>query len=497
MRCATLFCAAVLTAATLGGTTPRPAADDPLLAEFYQQKIGWGPCPASYPASMQCGKLQVPLDYAHPDQGTIELALARIPATGPTRLGSLVLNLGGPGQSGTQGTSTRFDRWRDLAKSYDVVGFDPRGIAESAPISCDGALPLMGTEYLDAAELLRATEKAARACESHTGPILRHVGTVDVTRDMDVLRAALDEPKLNYLGFSYGTRIGAVYAAQFPQHVGRMVLDGVDTLSKPLTEQAMDVVKGQQLAFEGFVDWCTKQPSCVYTGMDPDKAVEKAEKLVAQLDESPLTTKDGKEFTGQSLAFAIENSLYGTRAWPELADGLGRLERDKGLKDFTVLAELAEPEEDNEGAAWTVVNCTDYTDRGVRGNVQALQRKLDSLRPEFQKASPIFGRGELSEIELCHGQPPSDGFIANIDHPGAPPMLLIGVRNDPATPYLWTEETAARLDSPVIIDYEGQGHTGYAHAACVKQHVDRYLVTGQLPDGNTVCPSEEVNAKGE
>lgn len=495
MRCATLLCAAVLTAATLGGTTPRPAADDPQLAEIYRQKIGWGPCPASYPTSMQCGKLKVPLDYAHPDQGgTIELALARIPATGSARLGSLVLNYGGPGQSGAQGTADRFDRWRDLAKSYDMVGFDPRGIAESAPISCDGALPLVGTEYLDAAELLRATERAARACESHTGPILRHVGTVDVTRDMDVLRAALGDPKLNYLGASYGTRIGAVYAAQFPRHVGRMALDGVDTLSKPLAEQAMDVVKGQQLGFEGFVDWCTKQPSCVYTGMDPEKAVDKVEGLVAGLDKSPLTTEDDKKFTGQSLAFAIENSLYGTRSWPELADGLGQLERDK---DLTVLAELAKPEEDNEGAALTVVNCSDYTDRGVEGDVKAFQRKLDALRPEFQKASPIFGRGELSEIELCHGQPPADGFVADIDHPGAPPMLLIGVRNDPATPYRWTEETAARLDSPVIIDYQGQGHTGYPHSACVKRNVDHFLMTGQLPDGHTVCPSEEVNAKGE
>ncbi|MGW7435315.1 alpha/beta hydrolase [Streptomyces sp. NPDC054849] len=494
MRCATLFCAAALTAATLGATTPPPAAEGRRLAEFYQQKIGWGPCPASYPASMQCGKLKVPLDYAQPAQDTIELALARIPATGPARQGSLVLNYGGPGQSGAQGTADRFDRWRDLAESYDMVGFDPRGIAKSAPISCGGALPLVGAEYLGATELLRVTEEAARACERHSGSILHHVGTVDVTRDMDVLRAALGEPKLNYWGGSYGTRIGAVYAAQFPQHVGRMVLDGVDTLSKPLAEQAMDQVKGQQLGFEGFVDWCTKQPTCVYKGMDPQKAQEKVEGLVAQLDNAPLTAKDGKRFNGQSLAFAIENSLYGTRSWPELADGLGRLERDK---DLSVLAELAEPEEDNEGSALTVVSCSDYTDRGVRGDAKALQRKLNTLRPEFQKASPIFGRGELSEIELCHGQPPADGFVANIDHPGAPPMLLIGVRNDPATPYRWTEETAARLDSPVIIDYQGQGHTGYRHSACVKQHVDRFLVTGQLPNGNTVCPAEEVNAKGE
>ncbi|RFC70680.1 alpha/beta hydrolase [Streptomyces sp. AcE210] len=494
MRCATLFCAAALTAAAIGATTPPPAADDPRLAEFYQQKIGWGPCPASYPASMQCGKLKVPLDYADPAQGTIELALARIPVTGSARLGSLVLNYGGPGESGADGTAERFDRWRDLAKSYDVVGFDPRGIAKSAPISCGGALPLVGTEYLDASELLRATKRAARACESHTGPILHHVGTVDVTRDMDVLRAALGDPKLNYWGGSYGSRIGAVYAAQFPQRAGRMILDGVDTLDKPLAELAMDVVKGQQLAFEGFARWCTKQPTCVYTGRDPRKVVERVEGLVAQLDKAPLTAKGGKKFNGQTLAFAIENSLYGTRSWPELADGLGRLERDE---DLTVLAELAEPETDNEGAALTVVNCSDITDRGVRGDAKALQRKLDALLPKFQKASPIFGRGELWEIELCHGQPPGDGFAAKINHPGAPPMLLVGVRNDPATPYRWSEETASRLGSAMVVDYEGQGHTGYVHSLCVKQHVDRFLVTGQLPDGNTICPAEEVNANGE
>ncbi|MFF4319306.1 alpha/beta hydrolase [Streptomyces sp. NPDC001568] len=509
MRCATLLCAAALTAATtLGGTTSPPVPDDPRLTAFYQQKITWGPCPASHPAVMRCGKLAVPLDYAHPDLGTIQLALSRIPATGPHRLGSLVLNYGGPGQSGAAGTAERFTRWQDLARSYDMVGFDPRGIAESSPISCGGALPLVGTEYMDATELLNATEAANRACESRTGPILHHVGTVDVARDMDVLRAALGEPKLNYVGASYGTRIGAVYAAEFPRRVGRMVLDGVDTLSKPLTEQALDVVKGQQLAFEGFVAWCTAQPGCVFAGMQPKKAVQQTERLVARLDEAPLRTAAGKEFTGQSLAFAIENSLYGTRSWPELARGLGLLER---TGDLTVLAELAEPESDNEGAALTVVNCADYTDRGA-GDAAAVQRRLDALLPQFEKASPIFGRGELSETELCHGQGRADRFVADIDHPGAPPMLLVGVRNDPATPYAWTEDMARRLGSAVVVDYEGHGHTGYPHSTCVKRYVDRFLLTGRLPDGNgaagdadgraaaggnTVCPAEEVNAKGQ
>ncbi|MFD9457240.1 alpha/beta hydrolase [Streptomyces sp. NPDC059985] len=507
MRCTTLLCAAALTAVTtLGVTAPPPDPDDRRLATFYRQKIVWGPCPASHPAVMRCGTLTVPLDHANPAQGTIELALSRIPATGPHRLGSVVLNYGGPGVGGAKGTADRFDRWRDLARSYDMVGFDPRGVARSSPISCGGALPLVGTEYMAAAELLKATEAANRACESRTGPILHHVGTADVARDMDVLRAALGEPKLNYVGASYGTRIGAVYAAQFPRRVGRMVLDGVDTLSKPVTEQALEVTKGRQLAFEGFVTWCTAQPGCVFAGTEPRKAVEKTERLVARLDETPLRTAAGEEFTGQSLALAIENGLYRTTDWPELARGLGLLERNG---DITSLADLAEPEADNEGAALTVVNCADYTDRGA-GGAAAVQRKLDTLLPEFRKASPIFGRGELWETELCHGQPRADRFVADIDHPGAPPMLLVGVRNDPATPYSWTEEMARRLGSAVVVDYRGHGHTGYTHSACVKRHVDRFMLTGQLPEGNagkgedagwvggnTVCPAEEVNAKGE
>ncbi|MFF3013321.1 alpha/beta hydrolase [Streptomyces sp. NPDC057939] len=500
MRCTTLLRAAALTAvSTLGVTAPATAPDDPRLAASHQQTIVWGPCPASYPAVMRCGNLTVPLDHANPARGTIELALSRIPATGPHRLGSVVLNYGGPGVSGAEGTAVRFARWKDLARSYDMVGFDPRGIARSSPISCGGALPLVGIEYMAATELLNATEAANRACESRTGPILRHVGTVDVARDMDVLRAALGEPKLNYVGASYGTRIGAVYAALFPRHVGRMTLDGVDTLSEPLTEQALEVTKGQQLAFEGFVTWCTGQPGCVFAGMDPGKAVEKTERLVDRLDGTPLRTAAGKEFTGQSLALAIENGLYGTGDWPDLARGLGMLER---TGDLTVPAEFAEPEPDNEGAALTVVNCADYTDRGA-GDAEAVQHKFDTLLPVFRKASPIFGRGELRETELCHGQPPADRFVADIDHPGAPPMLLVGVRNDPATPYSWTEEMARRLGSAVIVDYRGHGHTGYPHSACVRQHVDRFMLTGQLPagnagkGGNTVCPAEEVDANGK
>lgn len=243
MHRAPLLCAAaalIVTAlgpGTTGSTPPDP--HDPELVRFYGQRIHWGPCPADFEASMKCGRLNVPLDYADPAKGTVDLAVTRHPATGQRRLGSLVLDYGGPGFPSVSTLGTRLKdparagQYRALAASYDLVAFDPRGVGGSAPISCAGALPVRKTESMDAAALLRATEAAVRSCRAHSGPVLPYVGTVNVARDMDVLRQALGEPRLHYLGWSYGTRLGAVYAAQFPGRTGRFVLDGVDTLSDP------------------------------------------------------------------------------------------------------------------------------------------------------------------------------------------------------------------------------------------------------------------------
>ncbi|MCX5375165.1 alpha/beta hydrolase [Streptomyces sp. NBC_00091] len=500
MRPALSLCAAVLFATAFGAAgSPPPQPDDPRLSRFYEQRIDWGPCPAAFDESMRCGRLTVPLDYTDPGKGTVGLALTRFPATGPHRLGSLVFNYGGPGGPGVSALGERLqdlgrtERYRDLAESYDLVGFDPRGVGQSAPISCGGALPVRRPDSADAAGLLRATEAAQRACRARSGPVLPYVGTVNVARDLDVLRQALGDRKLNYLGWSYGTRIGATYAAQFPQRTGRMVLDGVDTLSDPLADQALATARGQQLAYDAFLDWCAGLKGCVFSGTNRLRANERTAELVAQLDEKPLGAKGGGEFDGQDLVLAIENNLYSPRQWPDLARGLGSLVRER---DPSGLVDSAAPDEDNTSAAWAAVSCADYPDRGVGGDPVAFQRQIDALRPRFLAASKVFGPGELTEIAFCQGWPAPTDPTAAIHHADAPPMLLVGVRGDPATPYEWTEQTARVLGNAVVIDYKGSGHTGFTHSDCVNQYVERFLLEGRLPHTTAACPAEAVDAEG-
>ncbi|MFE6993978.1 alpha/beta fold hydrolase, partial [Streptomyces pharetrae] len=296
----------------LSAGLPAAAADDgaqPDLSRFYRQTVSWGKCEGEdMPKDLQCGKVTVPLDYARPETGTLDLALARYRASGDKR-GSVVLNFGGPGGPGVAGLAAGGRAYLDLTDGYDVVSFDPRGVGRSSPVSCGDTY---GTEppaddadevLRDPQELLDQLREEAEACEKHSGPVLPHIGTVNVSRDLDVIRQALGDRKLNYLGFSYGTRLGAVYAKQFPDRVGRLALDGVDTLTEPLTEQGVATARGQQTALDDFLDWCARDIACPF-GQDARRAREDMRRLVRSLDENPVPTDFGYEFSGQDLVGA-------------------------------------------------------------------------------------------------------------------------------------------------------------------------------------------------
>ncbi|MEU9146262.1 alpha/beta hydrolase [Streptomyces sp. NPDC048349] len=497
----------VLVLACLGAAPgPRfdPAPDPGPGSAPAAARIRWGPCPERpVPAGMRCGTVTVPLDHAAPGKGTVEIALARIPATDRTkRLGSLLLNFGGPGSPGIAGLAADPDAFADLGERYDLVAFDPRGVGHSEPVSCGGSRQADEDAGADAAAQLAALRAVARRCELASGPVLPYVGTVHVARDMDAIRRALGDEKLHYLGFSYGTKLGAVYAAQFPRSTGRMVLDGVDTLTEPLAEQALTSARGQQRALEHFLTWCAHQQDCVY-GTNTRTAKEKVEALVTRLDEEPLVGHDGSYVTGQDLVGAIGTALYSPLMWPALADALATAERGG---DPAALLQLGGPAEapgdaeqdagpgtvpaDNPEAALLAVSCADDPDRSdATAGPAAIEKELAALEGEFLKASKIFGPLQLMTVLSCYGRPAGTDFIRRIDRPGAPRMLLVGTRGDPATPYEWTEETAERLGSAVIVDYKGDGHTGYVSSPCVREYVDHFLLDGRLPSGTRSCPA--------
>ncbi|MBT2451879.1 alpha/beta fold hydrolase, partial [Streptomyces sp. ISL-43] len=343
----------------------------------------------------------------------------------------------------------------------------------------------------------------AKRCARASGPVLPYIGTVSVARDMEEMRRALGEEKLNFFGFSYGTRLGAVYAAQFPQRTGRMVLDGVDTLSEPLTEQALLSAAGQQRALDGFLTWCVHRGDCAL-GTNTRTAREKVQTLVARLDEEPLAGAYGMAFTGQDVVEAIGTALYSPKVWPALADALKLLERDGDPVGLMRLGGPTEPPPprddgggevpaDNASAALVAVNCADDPDRGdAKASPEAVARELEALQPVFLAASPLFGPRQLMTVLSCYGRPAGTDFIRKIDRPaGIPRMLLVGTRGDPATPYEWTEETAKRLGNTVVVDYKGDGHTGYVASPCVRGYVDHFLIDGRLPAGTRSCPAGE------
>ncbi|MGC0333864.1 pimeloyl-ACP methyl ester carboxylesterase [Streptomyces sp. SAI-170] len=522
--------------ALLGAGLPTAAddgdGDGPGLSRFYDQKISWSakacesPEETGRPEGLQCGKVTVPLDYAHPNAGKLELALARYRATGKSSRGSVVLNFGGPGGSGVAELSWGADDFMDLAEGYDVVSFDPRGVGRSSPVSCgdtgyETAVDLDGTDdaLSDPQAVLRKLRKVAKECAAHSGPVLEHMGTVDVSRDLDIIRDALGDKKLNYLGFSYGTRLAAVYAAQFPHKVGRLVLDGVDTLTEPLTEQGIVGARGQQVALDAFIDWCVKDIACPF-GQDARSAREDVVRLVHSLDEDPVPTAYNGPFSGQDLVGAIGQALYSEDLWPSLERALASLvedgdtraieafagggialpvrEKDTREKDTEAGEEtggtLVDEEDvplDNLPAALMAVNCADDPDRPTAGQIT---RDLARLRADYERASPVFGVYRLTQVLMCHGRPKGTDFIREkVKNVDTPKMLLVGTRGDPATPYRWTVETAKRLgSSAVVLDHRGEGHTGYGSSTCVHRKVDDFLLYGSLPaDGSSCGPDRD------
>ncbi|MFJ1807889.1 MULTISPECIES: alpha/beta hydrolase [unclassified Streptomyces] len=523
-------CALAATAALtlLGAGLPTATADRntdggdrPDLSRFYGQKVAWSACEGDgMPEDLQCAELTVPLDYDRPGTGTLDLALARYRATGEKR-GSVVLNFGGPGGPGVPELAYGGKEFMDLTDGYDVVAFDPRGVGRSSPVSCgdgedSGLASLDGDSALtDPHALLTRLKQVAADCAEHSGPVLPHIGTIDAARDLDVMREALGDKKLNYLGFSYGTRLGAVYAAQFPDKVGRVVLDGVDTLTEPLTEQGIAGARGQQVALDDFVGWCAKDIACPF-GQDPRVAREEVVRLVRSLDDDPVPTDFGDDFSGQDLVGALGQGLYSRELWPLLERALAQLIESgdaSGVLGFATggfalplplplrAAGRADPspgalvdEEDvpldNLPAALMAINCADDPDRPTAAQVTA---DLKRLRAAYDKASPVFGQYRLTEVLMCYGRPKGTDFIRDdVKDLSAPKMLLVGTRGDPATPYRWTEETAKRLGSPaVVLDNKGDGHTGYGSSKCVHRKVDDFLLYGSLPPSGSSCGPDE------
>ena len=464
------------------------------LLPYYEQELSWGACDDA--PGFECTSVTAPLDWSDPDAGDLSLAVIRHQAADGAPLGSLLTNPGGPGASGVDliRDSLGFAVGDELSDAYDVIGFDPRGVGASTAVTCldaeamDAYLYDIAPGERGSAEweeaLTEGNEEFAAACEENSDGILPYITTEASARDMDLLRAVLGDDTLNYLGYSYGTFLGATYAKLFPERVGRLVLDGAVDPSI----SGLDVSTTQALGFESalraYMGYCLAGDDCPFRGSVDDAMVDLGV-LLASVDRVPLTGSDGRELGADSLMTAIVAALYSQDSWPYLTIAL--TETLEGLPDTAFfLADFYNGRElgeylDNSTEAFRAYNCMDYP--------------ADELESDVAEAEELIAAEAPTIAPYWSGPDPCDvwpyaptGVRETIRAEGAAPILVIGTTNDPATPYEWSVSLADQLDSGVLITRVGEGHTGFNKgSACVDDAVVAYFLDGTVPADDLTC----------
>ncbi|TRW43471.1 alpha/beta hydrolase [Georgenia yuyongxinii] len=498
--------AAVLVLALLGGCTagadepaPSPAKADlqtkvpAELEEYYGQEVAWEECGSN----LECADVTVPLDYDTPDGEDITIAVKRLHSSrNGQRVGSLLINPGGPGSSGTSLVDSATAMFsEDLRAAYDVVGFDPRGTGDSTRVDCVSDFELdriRGAQYepettagLEAYEA--DTDLIAEGCVANSGDLVTEVDTASAARDMDILRHLLGEPELDYLGYSYGTYLGATYAELFPGNVGRLVLDGAMDPSLGSHETVLGQARGFEQALRAYVEDCLGGEACPLGG-SVDDGVAQVQTLLQVTQDTPLPTADGRELTAPLAFSGMITPLYESRTWFFLSQALDQAMNDGDGSLLLYLADLmagrAEdgtyPDGSTE-ANWAI-NCADF---GSTGDPETWARQAEDLR----EVSPTFGDMLAYGDLLCADWPgvPA-GSRGPLTAAGAAPIMVVGTTGDPATPYEWGVALADQLESGFLVTYDGEGHTAYGRSnECVTAAVDGFLIDGVKPEDGLVC----------
>lgn len=471
------------------GSTEPPSAD---LAPYYDQTLTWTDCGSGE----QCSKLHVPVDYEKPDGDAIDLKLKRVQAADQgSRIGSLVVNPGGPGAPGSSmADDADFYFGQPLLDQLDIVAFDPRGTGESDPVDCLSDAEV--DDYVaedpspdDAAEgreLTAEQDTFFKGCVANSDDLVAHVSTVEAAKDMDVLRAALGESRLSYLGFSYGTKLGATYAQLFPEKVGRMVLDGAIDPALDFRESAIAQAGGFETALRAYVQNCLDGGDC-FLGSTMDEALGTITDLLDSIDQGPLPTSSDRELKIGNAFYGVVLPLYSKDNWPYLDQGLQDALSGDGstlllLSDTYASRNAGGGYDDNSLEAILAINCLDDPSFIEPGDVPAEY-------PAFEKSSPTFGKVFAWGLVGCHGLQVEPEFPEpKITATGAAPIVVIGTTRDPATPYKEAVALAGELDSGVLISRDGDGHTGYNKGnGCVDDAVEGYLLDGDVPDHGLRC----------
>lgn len=467
--------------------------------------LEWSACDddAISDESLECATLEVPLDHDDP-QGdgpsgeTIEIALVRLPAS-TERVGAILFNPGGPGGSGVDflasGAST-VSATLGL-EGFDLIGFDPRGVDRSSGIRCLTDAEQDRYAYLDdtpdtpeAAALLEESETAFEtACVEEYGERLTEFSTENTARDMDLIRAALGDDQLSYVGISYGSYLGAVYATLFPERVRSMVLDSAfEPNGDSIEQQYSTQLVGFESAFENWAAWCDDPVSGCAFRLDGVDVAEAWDRLAEQLDAAPVAATDGRSGNRVVMTMATIASLYSERSWPVLGAALASVRDDADPDGLFALADDFEGRSPDGtwttiGQAGPVIRCASGITPQRPDDPTALFERLVELGPRFSVGLDVEDLTDDSCERLVGPvTPPTLSFT------GEAPIVVIGGLNDPATPFRWAEElTASMGPSARLVTYTGEGHGFILTASCIDAIYTDVLVDLALPDADTVC----------
>ncbi|MEY2449736.1 MAG: hypothetical protein QOH79_3212 [Acidimicrobiaceae bacterium] len=447
-------------------------------SSFVPEPVVWSSCGSR----LRCATLNVPLDYADPSGPTIELSLNELPARRPNdRIGSLLVNPGGPGGSGLQFVAGGIDLPTSLQDRFDIVGFDPRGVGASTGLPCgDRTVPAFlrvdstPDDAAEQAELDAAAKDVADDCGTNAGDLLPHLGTDDVVRDMDTIRQALREDQLNYLGISYGSLLGLRYAELFPQRARAIAIDGVVDPNQDFRA----FLRRQTIAFE-------KQISVIFDacpdggrGCPAGGAAAGYDEVARRVEAAPIPASGGKALGPSELPTAALLPTYEPSAVPDFYDAI---KRALGGDGSAMLRLSAAYEGSVKFTLYAAVECIDSAHPVGSDEYRAFAEELEAL-------SPRFGGAIANELLPCAFWPaPVHNIVGPVVASGAPPILVIGTTGDAATPYEQAVNVAATLHSGRLLTFEGSGHAAYGKSTCAADAEAAYFTDLTLPPEGKVC----------
>ena len=464
--------------------------------------VQWAPCKSAnpnvpIPPDAECGKLSVPVDYSKAAGDVAQIAMVRFKATGE-KFGSLVINPGGPGESGIESAANLVGTLpSSVRERLDLVGFDPRGVGASTPaVWCNSdadndrlrADPQVDYSPEGIAHIDSETKAFVQRCLDKSGKeFLENVGTNNVVKDLDAIRIAVGDEKLTYLGYSYGTRIGGGYAEEFPQNVRAMVLDGAIDPNADPTEEDLRQAAAFQKAFDDYAADCAKNPNCPL-GTDPDKAVDVYKSMVDPLVDKPAKTRDPRGLAYSDAIVGTILPLYSPSIWPRLTDGLNELRVGRGdmllrLSDLYMHRD-SEGHYDNATDVRVAVNCVDQP--AVTDQAELIEKDRRS-----REVAPFMSYGEFTghvPQDTCAFWPvPATSQQHEISVKGLPPILVVSTTNDPATPYEAGVDLAKQLGG-TLVTFDGTQHTVvFQGNKCVDDITAKYLVDVTVPPPDTRC----------